>query len=103
MSKKDWDEMNEEERREAIREQLKGFLERFQGDDPVMYIDGKPQEHSPMSKEEANLHLALFDGRVEPTPEVRLELAQFYALRFPKSKRLQAKMWKAMEAVGKEE
>lgn len=94
-----WDNMDPEERRLAAREQFKSFLRMFQGSAPVMYINGKPQEHSPMTQEEADLHLAIFDGEIEPTPEVRLQLAQLEALRWPDNKKLQAKMWKAMEEV----
>ena len=52
-----------------------------------------------MTKEEADLHLAIFDGDVEVTPETRLRLAQYEAMRFPNSKRSQGKMWKAMVAA----
>tara|TARA_E500000331_G_scaffold193780_1_gene186247 strand:- start:103 stop:456 length:354 start_codon:yes stop_codon:yes gene_type:complete len=97
--KREWEEMSEEEKKVAQRKQLKGFLEMFQGSAPVMFIDGKAQEHSPMSEEEANLHLAIFDGDVEPTLEVQLELAQLEASRWPNNKKLQAKMWKLMAEI----
>lgn len=67
-----------------------------------MVLNGKPQDHSPMTKEEADLHLALFDGEIEPTPEVKLTLAQLEALRWPNNKKLQAKMWMAMREVDEE-
>ena len=99
----EYEAMSPEERKAAHRRQLVSWLEMFQGEDPIMYMNGKLQEHHPMSKEEVDLHLALFDGEVDPTPEVRLELAQLEAMRFPASKRMQAKMWKAMkEAEGEE-
>jgi len=94
-----WDAMSPEEQKATSRKFLVSWLEMFQGEAPIMYMNGKPQEHSPMSKEAADLHLALFDGEVEPTPEVKLELAQLEAMRFPDSKRMQTKMWKAMEAA----
>ena len=100
--KEKWDNMNPEERRAASRRQLQGFLKMCQGADPIMVINGKPQEHSPMSEEEANLHLALFDGEIEPTAEIRLELAQLEAARWPNNKKLQAKMWKIMAEIEEE-
>jgi len=99
----EYEAMSPEEKKAANRRQLVSWLEMFQGSEPVMYIDGKAQEHNPMSKEAADLHLALFDGEVEPTAKVRLQLAQYEAMRFPNSKKLQAKMWQAMkEAEGEE-
>ena len=92
----EYEAMSPEEKKAVHRKQFISWLEMFQGEAPIMYINGKPQEHNPMSKEAADLHLALFDGEIEPTPEVRLKLAQFEAMRFPRSKRLQAKMWTAM-------
>ena len=47
----------------------------------------------------SHFHLAIFDGEVEDTPEARLQLAQYEAMRFPDSKKAQGKMWKAMAAV----
>ena len=96
---REYEAMSPEEKKAAHRKQLVSWLEMFQGEAPIMYMNGKPQEHNPMSKEAADLHLALFDGDIEPTPEVKLELAQFEALRWPESKRFTAKMWKAMEAA----
>ena len=95
----EYEAMSPEEKKAAHRKQFIGFLEMFQGSSPIMYINGKAQDHSPMTKEEADIHLALFDGELEPTPEVKLELAQLEAIRFPKSKKSQAKLWKALEAV----
>ena len=93
--------MSPEDRKAASRRQFVGFLEMFQGSEPIMVLNGKPQDHSPMTKEEADLHLALFDGEIEPTPEVMLTLAQLEAVRWPNNKKLQAKMWQAMEDVKK--
>lgn len=93
----EYEAMSPEEKKAVHRKQFVSWLKMFQGEAPIMYMNGKPQEHNPMSKEAADLHLALFDGEIEPTPEVRLKLAQFEAMRFPRSKRLQAKMWKAMK------
>lgn len=98
---REYEAMSPEEKKAVHREQFIGFLKMFQGTGPVMYINGEAQEHSPMSKEAADLHLALYDGEIEPTPEVKLKLAQLEAMRFPKSKKLQAKMWQAMEEVEK--
>ena len=101
---REYEAMTEEEKRAANRKQFVSWLKMFQGADPIMHIDGKAQAHSPMTKEEADLHLAIFDGDVEVTPEVRLRLAQYEAMRFPNSKRSQGKMWKAMAAAeGSEE
>ncbi|MDP7560527.1 MAG: hypothetical protein QF745_08300 [Planctomycetota bacterium] len=99
----EYEAMSPEEKKAAHRRQLVGFLNMFQGEAPIMYMNGKPQEHRPMSKEAADLHLALFDGEIEPTPEVRLELAQLEALRWPESKRTLGKLWKAMAPAEDEE
>jgi hypothetical protein len=96
---REYEAMPPEEKKAAHRKQLVGFLNMFQGSEPIMNINGKAQTHSPMTKEEADLHLAIFDGEVEFTPEIRLRLAQYEAMRFPNSKRSQGKMWKAMEDV----
>ena len=88
--------MTPEERKASHRRLLASWLERFQGSDPVMVIDGKEQNHSPMTKEEADLHLAIFDGEVKDTPEARVRLAQYEAMRFPESKRSQGRLWRAM-------
>jgi hypothetical protein len=92
----EYEAMSPEEKKAAHRKQLVGFLEMFQGSAPICHINGKAQDHRPMSKEAADIHLALFDGDIEPTPEVKLELAQFEALRWPESKRVLGKLWKAM-------
>ena len=94
--KAEWDNMSPEDRKAASRRQFVSFLEMFQGEGPIMYMNGKPQDHRPMTKEEADLHLALFDGEIEPTQEVKLELAQLEAVRHPESKRVLGKLWKAM-------
>jgi hypothetical protein len=91
--------MTPEEKKVVHRRQFVSWLKMFQGSEAVMHIDGKAQTHSPMTKEEADLHLAVFDGEVEVTPEIRLRFAQYESMRFPSSKRSQAKMWKAMEAA----
>ena len=92
----EYEAMSPEEKKAAHRKQLVGFLDMFQGPGPICHINGKAQEHNPMSKEEADLHLALFDGDVQPTPEVKLKLAQLEAARWPNSKRSLGKLWKAM-------
>jgi hypothetical protein len=99
--KREYDAMSPEEKKVAHRKQLVGFLEMFQGAGPIMHINGKPQPHQPMSKEEADLHLALFDGEIEPSPEVKLELAQLEAVRWPESKRVLGKLWKTLDDVEK--
>jgi len=93
----EYEAMSEEEKREIHRDRFVDWLKMFMGTKPIMHINGKEQEHSPMSPEEAALHLALYDGEVEPTPGVKLQLAQFEVLRWPKNKKLQAKLWKALE------
>lgn len=101
--KKERDDMSPEDRKAFSRKQLANFLRMFQGSEPIMSLDGKPQAHSPMSQEEADLHLALFDGDIKPTPEVKATLAQLEAVRWPNNKMLQAKMWQAMEGAKDEE
>ena len=96
---REYEAMSPEEKKAAHRKQLVGFLEMFQGEGPIMHINGKPQDHRPMSKEEADLHLALFDGEIEPSPEIKLELAQLEATRWPESKRVLGKLWKAIDDV----
>lgn len=93
----EYEAMSPEEKKAAHRKQFVSWLKMFQGDEPIMYINGKAQDHQPMTKEEADLHLALFDGEVEPTPKVKLELAQLEAIRYPNSKKIQGKLWKAMQ------
>jgi hypothetical protein len=88
--------LSPEEKVAAHRKQLVGFLEMFQGEAPIMYINGKPQDHRPMSKEEADLHLALFDGELEPTQEVKQELAQLEVVRHPESKRILGNLWRTL-------
>ena len=91
--------MSEKEQQEKNRRTFIKWLERLQASDPIMHINGEAQTHSPMTAEEAQLHLDLYDGKVKHTPEVALELAQYEVARFPKAKRSIVKMWKAMEAV----
>lgn len=74
-----------------------GFLNKCVEGESVVSIDGKEQENPIMSREEADLRLALFDREIEPTLEVELELAQFEAMRWPKSKKCQARVWELME------
>lgn len=96
---REYEAMTPEEKKAAHRKQFVSWLEMFQGSGPICYINGKAQEHAPMTKEEADLHLALYDGEIEPTPEIKLKLAQLEALRWPASKKSTAKMWQAMAAV----
>ncbi|HIB21726.1 MAG TPA: hypothetical protein EYO32_09495 [Rhodospirillales bacterium] len=100
--KREYDAMSPEEKKAAQRRQFVGFLKMFQGEAPIIHIDGKAQEHNPMCKEEADLHMACFDGEVEVTPKVKLQFAQYEAMRFPNSKKIQAKLWKAMQEVEEE-
>jgi len=97
--KREYDAMSPEEKRAASRKQLLGFLEMFQGEGTIIHMNGKAQKHSPMSKEEAALHMACFDGETKVTPEIKLQLAQYEAMRWPNSKRVQAKLWKAMQGA----
>ena len=92
--RREWEAMSPEEKRAAQRKQFISWLDMFQGDTPIMHLNGKPQSHSPMLKEAADLHLALFDKEIEPTLEVRIQLAQLELFRFPESKRLLYKYWK---------
>lgn len=73
------------------------FLERCQNGETVVSIDGKDSKNPLMSKEEADMRLALFDRAIQPTLEIELELAQFEAMRWPNSKKCQAKVWELME------
>jgi hypothetical protein len=95
--KEEYEAMSPEEKKATSRKQLISWLKMFQDEKPIMYINGKAQEHHPMTKEEADLHLALFDGEANPTPGVRLELAQLEAIRYPNSKKMLGKLWKAMQ------
>lgn len=94
--RREYEALSPEEKVAAHRKQLVGFLEMFQGEAPIMYINGKPQDHRPMSKEEADLHLALFDGELEPTQEVKQELAQLEVVRHPESKRILGNLWRTL-------
>jgi len=100
--RREYESMSPEEKKAANRKRFVSWLKMFMGTEPIMNINGKEQEHSPMSVEEADLHLALFDGEVVATPEVKLQLAQYEAMRWPKSKKVQAKLWAAMAEVEKE-
>ena len=91
---REYEAMSDEEKNAEHRKQFVNWLERLKGSESIINIDGKPQEHNPMSDEEADLHLALFDKKIKPTREVRTELAQFELLRFQKSKRALYKYWK---------
>ena len=95
----EYETMSPEGKRAAAREQFIGFLEMAQGDGPIVHINGKPKPHIPMSKEEANLHLTIFDGEIEITNEVRLEILQHEIARCPKSKRLLGRLWKLTEEM----
>ncbi len=75
------------------------FLEQCQKGNTVIQIDGKAAENPVMSKEEADLRLALYDKEVEATLEVELELAQYEAMRWPKAKSAQARVWTLMEKL----
>ena len=76
-----------------------GFLDKCVEGKDVFSIDGKGQGNPIMSREEADLRLALFDGEVEPTLEIELQLAQLEAMRWPKSKKCQARVWELMEKI----
>mgnify|MGYP001267766880 CR=1 FL=1 len=75
------------------------FLNKCVGGESVVSIDGKEQENPLMSREEADLRLALFDQKIEPTLEIELELAQYEAMRWPKSKKVQGRVWELMEKI----
>lgn len=75
------------------------FLNKCVEGESVVSIDGKEQENPLMSREEADLRLALFDQKIEPTLEIELELAQYEAMRWPKSKRAQGRVWELMEKI----
>ena len=75
------------------------FLERCQTGESVLSMDGKPVENPIMSKEKADLRLALFDEAIQPTLEIELELAQYEAMRWPNSKKAQGRVWELMEEI----
>ncbi len=77
------------------------FLEMCQKGQPVLVVDGEEQVNPPMTKEEADLRLAIFDGDIPMSEEVNLQLLQFEALRFPHAKKTTARMWKAMDDLDK--
>ena len=76
-----------------------GFLNKCVEGETVISIDGEDQNNPLMSREEADLRLALFDGKIEPTLEIELELAQYEAMRWPHVKKCQAKVWDLMEKI----
>jgi hypothetical protein len=75
------------------------FLEQCQKGDSVIQVGGKAAENPLMSKEEADLRLALYDKEIEATLEIELELAQYEAMRWPKSKKASARVWILMEEL----
>ena len=75
------------------------FLEMCQKGNPVLIIDGEEVDNPPMTKEEADLRLAIFDGEIKMDEDINLKLAQFEAMRWPNSKKASARMWTAMEKV----
>ncbi len=81
------------------RDWFVGFLNKCVEGETVVSIDGKDVENPLMSREEADLRLALFDQEIEPTLEIELELAQYEALRWPHSKKCQAKVWDLMDKI----
>jgi len=80
----------------ARRKTCLEWLEMFQGEEPILHLNGKPQPHNPMSQEEADLHLALFDKEIEPTRDIQVQLAQLELLRQPDSGKHHFKLWKLM-------
>lgn len=84
---------------DSTRNFFVSFLERCQSGESVAVIDGKPANNPLMSKEEADLRLALYDRVIQPTIELELELAQYEAMRWPHSKKCQAKVWELMEEI----
>jgi hypothetical protein len=95
-AQREWEALSPEEKRAAQREQFLEWLEMFQGEEPILHLNGKPQPHNPMSQEEADLHLALFDKEIEPTRDIQVQLAQLELLRQPDSGKHHFKLWKLM-------
>ena len=91
---REWEALSPEEKRPAQRKQFISWLDLFQREEPILHMNGKAQAHSPMAKEHADLHLALFDKEIEPTPAVRILLAQLELVRFPDSPRHLYRYWK---------
>lgn len=79
------------------REFFVQFLERCQTGESVLSKDGQPKGFPIMTKEEADLRLALFDNILQPTLDIEIELAQYEAMRWPQSKMAQARLWKLLE------
>mgnify|MGYP003655591577 CR=1 FL=1 len=92
--KQEWEALPPEEKKAAQRKQLLAWLEMFKGKEAIVNWNGKPQPHNPMSQEEADLHLALFDNEIGPTEDVKIEFAQFLVLRTPESQRILYRYWK---------
>ena len=72
--KREYDALSEEEKRKVQRERFVSWMEWLQQPGPKIMINGKPPktEYVPMTKEEADLHIASFDGDVPRTNEQKL-------------------------------
>tara|TARA_A100001011_G_scaffold394811_2_gene488093 strand:- start:742 stop:1077 length:336 start_codon:yes stop_codon:yes gene_type:complete len=87
----------------STRDFYVNFLKRCQEGVSVVNIDGKPVENPLMSKEEADLRIGLFDGDIEPTLDIEIRLAEYEAMRWPKSAHAKGRLWKLMEQKKLEE
>lgn len=81
----------------STRDFLVNFLNQCQQGKTVVTIDGKAVENPLMSKEEADLRLALFDKEIEPTLDIEIRLAEYEAMRWPDSAHAQGRLWKLMQ------
>ncbi len=70
----EYEAMSPEEKKVAHRKQFISWLEWLQKPGPKIMINGKPpkSEYIPMTREQAELHLAAFDGDIPRTKEQRL-------------------------------
>jgi hypothetical protein len=68
------------------------FLEKCEKGQPVLVVNGKPSRNPAMSRDESALRLALYDRDIMSTPKIELELAEYEAARWPKSRKAQAKV-----------
>ena len=87
----------------STRDFYVNFLKQCQEGESVVNIDGKPVENPLMSKEEADLRIGLFDGLIEPSLDIEIRLAEYEAMRWPKSTHAQGRLWKLMEQKKLEE
>jgi len=72
--KREYDAMSEEEKRAVHRERFISWMEWLQQPGPKIMINGKPpeSEYVPMTREQAELNIASYDGDIPRTDEQKL-------------------------------